>query len=60
MIEQIIIIVLIACIGISTTLIGVVIGQHSVWKYLRKKGHVRIDNWYYKAVNVNYKEETTR
>ena len=54
--EQILIIVLAALIGI---IIGTMWGQHSVWKYLRKKGHVTIDEWYYTAVNVN-KGEVTR
>ena len=31
---------------------GMVCGQHSVWRSLREKGHVTIDEWYYTAVRV--------
>ena len=34
-------------------LIGVVLGQHSVWKDLRKKGEVKIDKWRYTAVKMS-------
>ena len=57
-IEQILFIVIVADIGIFAILIGVVIGQHSVWRHLRKKGHVRIDEWYYTAANVDKAEIT--
>jgi len=52
MIEQILIIVIAMDIMIFTTLIGVVCGQRSVWKQLRKKGHVTIDGWCYTAVKL--------
>ena len=49
MIEQLIVVVL----GVSIIFIlGMVCGQHSVWRHLRKKGHVKIDDWYYAAVKV--------
>ena len=49
MIEQLIVVVL----GVLIVFIlGMVSGQHSVWKSLREKGHVRIDDWYYAAVRV--------
>ena len=60
MIEQILIILIVIDIGIFAALIGVVLGQHSVWKYLRKKRQVKIDEWYYTAVKVNKKEKVTR
>ena len=57
--EQILIILIAVDIGIFAILIGVV-GQHSVWRHLRKKGHVEINEWYYTAVKVNKEEAVTR
>lgn len=57
MIEQLIVVVL--CVLI-VLIFGVVCGQHSVWRHLRKKGHVRIDEWYYTAAKVNKEEAVTR
>jgi len=33
-------------------LIGMIIGQLSVWRYLRKKGTVRVDVWEYSARQI--------
>jgi len=49
MIEQIIVTVL--AVGI-VFIFGMLYGQHSVWRSLREKGHVRIDGWYYAAVTA--------
>ena len=46
MIEQIIVIVL--AVGI-VFILGMLYGQHLVWKSLREKGRVTIDGWYYTA-----------
>ena len=52
MIGQIIVIVL--AVGI-VFILGMVCGQHSVWKILRKKGPVTINEWCYTAVKTNKK-----
>jgi len=52
MIEQKLIIVIAVDIVIFATLIGVVCGQHSVWKQLRKNGPVTINEWCYTAVKL--------
>ena len=49
MIEQLILLLVLLLITFGT---GMVCGQHSVWRSLRKKGHVTIDEWYYTAVRV--------
>ena len=36
-------------------ILGMVCGQHSVWKILRKKGPVTINEWCYTAVKTNKK-----
>ena len=33
-------------------ILGIVCGQHSVWMYIRKKGHITLNDWYYTAVKV--------
>lgn len=57
MIEQLIVVVL--CVLI-VLILGVLCGQYLVWKHLRKKGHVRIDEWYYTVSKVNKEEAVTR
>lgn len=32
---------------------GMLLGQHSVWRYLRKKRKVKIVDWEYSATKVN-------
>ena len=34
---------------VASILIGMLIGQHFVWRHLRKKGQVTIDDWEYSA-----------
>lgn len=52
MIEQLIVVVLVVTIDF---LVGIVYGQYSVWRWLRKKGQVIRDGWSYTVTEV--KEE---
>ena len=45
------IVVTVLCV-VVVFILGIVCGQHSVWTHLRKKGHVRIDEWFYTAVKL--------
>ena len=49
MIEQLIVVVL--CVEI-VFLVGMLFGQHSVWRSLRKKGDITIDEWHYTAARI--------
>ena len=54
--ETSLIICITSIIGIIS-LISLVLGQHSVWKYLRTKGQVKIGKWCYTAINTEKKKE---
>jgi len=49
MIETMAIISVCATIALFGMLIGLIIGQCNIWRYLRKKKIVRIDDWEYSA-----------
>jgi len=49
MIERVIISISVFLFG---ALIGLIVGQRSIWRFLRKKGVVIIDNWRYTGEKI--------
>lgn len=52
MVETTVIVMISIPIFLFGMLIGLMIGQCNIWRYLRKKGQVTIDDWEYTARRV--------